>query len=215
MILVRMKCCGITRVEDALQAAQLGFDAIGLVFAHRSKRRIALQLACDIRRALPPMVTTVALFMDNDAIEVERIIDALRPDLLQFHGSEQDHWCAQFQARYIKAIAMGEGAAALPSLSLYPGAAGLLLDGNVTGQVGGRGDVFDWSLIPDHVVQPLILAGGLNADNVAEAVRITRPWAVDVSSGIESSPGVKDQGKMRCFIAAVRKAAADSARPAS
>ncbi len=209
-----MKCCGITRVEDALQAAQLGFDAIGLVFAHRSKRRIALQLARDIRRALPPMVTTVALFMDNDAVEVERVNDVLRPDLLQFHGTEQDHWCAQFQTRYIKSIAMGEGAAALPGLSAYPGAAGLLLDGNVTGQVGGRGDVFDWSLIPDHVAQPLILAGGLNADNVAEAVRITQPWAVDVSSGVESSPGIKDAGKMYDFVAAVRTAGVDSARPA-
>lgn len=212
MTVVRMKCCGITRVDDALQAAHLGFDAIGLVFARRSTRRLALQQACDISHALPPMVTTVALFMDNDASEVEQVNEALRPDLLQFHGNEEDSWCAQFRTRYIKAIAMGEGAAALPGLSDYPGAAALLLDGNVTGQVGGRGEIFDWSLVPDHVRQPLILAGGLNDGNVAEAVRITRPWAVDVSSGVESSPGVKDPGKMHRFVAAVRTAAVEIAR---
>lgn len=209
-----MKCCGITRIEDALQAAYSGFDAIGLVFAHRSKRCISLQLACDIRRALPPMVTTVALFMDNDAAEVERVNEVLRPDLLQFHGTEQDLWCAQFQTRYIKSIAMGGGTAALPEMSAYPGAAALLLDGHAAGQVGGRGDVFDWSLIPDRVNQALILAGGLNAGNVAEAVRVTQPWAVDVSSGVESSPGIKDAGKMYDFVAALRTAAFDSARPA-
>lgn len=211
---VRTKCCGITRVADAVQAAQLGFDAIGLVFAHRSKRRISLHLARDIRRGLPPMVTTVALFMDNDATEVQQVVEVLRPDLLQFHGTEEDNWCAQFQTRYIKAIAMGEGAAALPRLSVYPGAAALLLDGNVTGQVGGLGAVFDWSLVPAHVVQPLILAGGLHAGNVGEAVRLARPWAVDVSSGVESSPGIKDPGKMSDFVAAVRTAARDLARPA-
>lgn len=210
----RMKCCGVTRVEDAVQAAQLGFDAIGLVFARRSKRRLSLHDAREIHRALPPMVTTVALFMDNDVAEVRQVNDVLRPDLLQFHGMEEDNWCAQFHTRYIKAIAMGEGAAALPRLSVYPGAAALLLDGNVTGQVGGLGEVFDWSLVPAHVVQPLILAGGLTADNVGEAVRITRPWAVDVSSGVESSPGIKDEGKMRCFVAAVRAAATDLPRPA-
>lgn len=209
-----MKCCGITRIEDALQAAHLGFDAIGLVFAQRSKRKVSLQLACDIRDALPPMVTAVALFMDNDAAEVERVTDALRPDLLQFHGDEQDNWCTQFGTRYIKAIAMGEGAAALPRLSIYPGAAALLLDGNVTGQVGGRGEVFDWLLVPDHVLQPLIVAGGLDETNVAQAVRRTKPWAVDVSSGVESSPGIKDPGKMHRFATAVRTAAAEIARSA-
>lgn len=209
-----MKCCGITRVEDAVQAARLGFDAIGLVFAQRSKRRLSLDAAQEIRRALPPMVTTVALFMDNDAAEVQQVTDVLRPDLLQFHGLEEDNWCAQFHTRYIKAIAMGEGSAALPRLSVYPGAAALLLDGNVTGQIGGLGNMFDWSLVPAHVVQPLILAGGLNADNVNRAVRITRPWAVDVSSGVETSPGIKDAGKMRSFVAAVRSAALDLSRPA-
>lgn len=209
---VRMKCCGITTVDDALQAANLGFDAVGLVFAARSKRVLSLEKAREIRRALPPMVSAVALFMDNDADEVQRVVDAVRPDLLQFHGSEQDDWCAQFQLRYIKAIAMGEGAPALPALSAYPGATALLLDGNVTGQTGGRGEVFDWSLIPEHVVQPLILAGGLNETNVAEAVRKTQPWAVDVSSGVESSPGVKDAGRMGLFVAAVRSAAASLAR---
>jgi len=204
--MTRIKCCGMTRVEDALLAARLGADAIGLVFAARSKRQVGLPLARMIRQSLPPMVTAVALFMDDDASLVREVIDAVQPELLQFHGQEDDGWCAQFGRRYVKAIAMGEGAAALARLHAYPGAAGLLLDGHGIGETGGSGLAFDWSRMPTGLAQPLILAGGLTANNVAGAIRTARPWAVDVASGIEASPGIKDAAKMAAFIAAVRQA---------
>ena len=204
--MTRIKCCGMTRVEDALLAARLGADAIGLVFTSRSKRQVSFAQARAIRQALPPFVTTVALFMDDDAGLVQQAIDTVQPDLLQFHGSERDDWCAQFGWRYLKAIAMGAGAAALPQLRAYPGATGLLLDGHGLGEAGGSGKAFDWSLMPKQLPQPLILAGGLTPGNVADAIRIARPWAVDVASGIESAPGLKDPQKLAAFIQAVRAA---------
>lgn len=204
--MTRIKCCGMTRVEDARLAAELGADAIGLVFTARSRRQVSIGQARAIVRALPPFVTVVALLMDDEAGYVQDVIDAVQPDMLQFHGSERDDWCAQFGRRYLKAIAMGEGAAALPQLRRYPGASGLLLDGHGLGEAGGSGKVFDWSLMPRDLAQPLILAGGLNPLNVAEAIRIARPWAVDVASGIESSPGIKDPQKMADFIQAARNA---------
>ena len=207
--MTRIKCCGMTRVEDALLAAQLGADAIGVVFTARSRRRVSMEQARAICRALPPFVTTVALFMDDDAGRVQEAIDAVQPDLLQFHGNERDDWCAQFGRRYLKAIAMGEGAAALPRLRDYPGATGLLLDGHGLGEAGGSGKAFDWTLMPKELTQPLILAGGLTPANVAQAVRLARPWAVDVASGIESAPGIKDAQKMADFIHAVRRADAN------
>jgi phosphoribosylanthranilate isomerase len=204
--MTRIKCCGMTRVEDALLAAQLGADAIGVVLTARSKRRVTLEQAQTIVRALPPFVSSVVLLMDDEAAFVREAIDAIQPDLLQFHGAESDDWCAQFGRRYLKAIAMGEGAAALPSLLRYPGASGLLLDGHGLGEAGGSGKSFDWSLMPRELAQPLILAGGLTPANVAEAMRIATPWGVDVASGIESAPGIKDAHKLADFIAAVRRA---------
>jgi phosphoribosylanthranilate isomerase len=203
--MTRIKCCGMTRVEDALLAARLGADAIGLVFTARSPRRLDLQQAKLIRQALPPFVATVALFMDDDAVLVHAVIEAVQPELLQFHGQESDAWCVQFGRRYLKAIAMGEGDAALSRLHDYPHAAGLLLDGHGLGEAGGSGRAFDWSRMPAGLAQPLILAGGLNPGNVADAICIARPWAVDVASGIEASPGIKDAAKMAAFIAAVRQ----------
>ena len=197
----------MTRVEDALLAARLGADAIGLVFTARSKRRVELSQATAIRQALPPFVTVVALFMDDEAALVHQVIDVVQPELLQFHGQEDDAWCAQFGQRYLKAIAMGEGAQAFSRLHDYPRASGLLLDGHGLGEAGGSGRAFDWSRMPSDLTQPLILAGGLNPDNVADAIRIARPWAVDVASGIERSPGIKDAAKMAAFIAAVRRSA--------
>ena len=202
--MTRIKCCGMTRVEDALLAARLGVDAIGLVFTARSRRRVALKQAQAIRRALPPFVDAVALFMDDEAGLVAEVIEAVQPDLLQFHGAEADDWCVRFGRPYLKAIAMGEGAAALPRLRDYPHAAALLLDGHGAGEAGGSGKAFDWSLLPRDFGQPLILAGGLHAGNVAAAIRTARPWAVDVASGVESAPGIKDAGKLRDLIAAVR-----------
>lgn len=204
--MTRIKCCGMVRLEDAVLAAELGADAIGLVFTAHSRRQVGIGQARAIVRALPPTVTTVALFMDDDAALVDEVIGTVQPQLLQFHGNEADAWCAQFGRPYLKAIAMGEGRSALPLLRAFPGAAGLLLDGHGLGQAGGTGRSFDWSLMPRDPAQPLILAGGLHAGNVAEAIRIARPWGVDVSSGVESAPGVKDPQRMRAFIRAVREA---------
>ena len=204
--MTRIKCCGMTRVEDALFAAELGVDAIGVVLTAHSKRQVSLAQARAIVEAMPPFVTTVALCMDDEANFVQEIIDTVRPSMLQFHGNESNEWCKQFGQPYLKAIAMGAGAAALYQLHDHPHAAGLLLDGHGLGEPGGSGKSFDWSLMPRDLKQPLILAGGLNASNVAAAIRIARPWAVDVSSGIESVPGVKDHGKLRDFVAAVRAA---------
>jgi len=208
--MTRIKCCGMTRVEDALLAARLGVDAIGVVLTARSKRRVALDQAASIVAAMPAFVTTVALFMDDDAELVRQVLRDVRPDLLQFHGAETDAWCQQFGRPFLKAVAMGEGAAALPALQAYPHARGLLLDGHGAGEAGGSGKTFDWSLIPEALAPRLILAGGLVPENVGMAVRKARPWAVDVASGIESAPGIKDAARMTAFIEAVR--AADGAR---
>ncbi|QAU23460.1 phosphoribosylanthranilate isomerase [Dyella sp. M7H15-1] len=202
--MTRIKCCGMTRVEDALLAAQLGADAIGVVMTAHSKRQVSLAQAKTIVDAMPPFVTTVVLCMDDDAGFVQEVIDTIRPSLLQFHGGESDEWCRQFGHPYLKAIAMGEGACALYQLRDHPHAAGLLLDGHGLGEAGGSGKAFDWSLMPCDLKQSLILAGGLTPANVAEAIRVAKPWAVDVSSGIESAPGIKDPVKLRDFIAAVR-----------
>lgn len=204
--MTRIKCCGMTRVEDALLAAQLGADAIGLVFTTRSKRNVTLTQARAIVAALPPFVTTVALFMNDDAALVRQVVDEVQTTLLQFHGDERDDWCDQFGRPFLKAIAMG-GATGVPSrLHDYPHAAGLLLDGHAAGEAGGSGKVFDWSLLPDGLTQPVILAGGLHAGNVDQAIHSVRPWAVDVASGVESAPGIKDPEQLRAFIHAVRAA---------
>jgi len=207
----RIKCCGMTRVEDALLAARLGADAIGLVFTARSKRQVTLARAREIVAALPPFIATVALFMDDAAALVRQVVDEVDPALLQFHGDEGDDWCARFDRPFVKAIAMGDGAAALPRLRDYPRAAGLLLDGHAPGEAGGSGKAFDWSLLPCNLAQPLILAGGLHAGNVGDAVRAARPWAVDVASGVESAPGIKDAARLEAFIRAVRAADAEQA----
>lgn len=203
--MTRIKFCGLTRLEDVQLAASLGVDAIGFVMTRKSKRFIDPVAAANLRDAVPPYITTVALVMDDEPDYIAEVLRILRPDMLQFHGGETDDECAAYGVRYTKAIAMGEGAAALERLHRYPGAAGLLLDGHGLGEQGGSGHRFDWSLMPKHFAQPLILAGGLSADNVAEAIRVAQPWAVDVSSGIESSPGIKDRAKMERFISAVRR----------
>lgn len=203
--MTRIKTCGITRIDDALLAAELGVDAVGFVFTRRSKRFIEPMAAAAIRDRLPPFVDVVALFMDDDAEWVRHVAAMVLPEYLQFHGTETAAFCDGFDHRYLKAVAMGEGDAALARLRDYPRAAGLLLDGHGLGEPGGSGETFDWSRMPRDLDQPLILAGGLVAANVAEAIAIARPWAVDVSSGIEESPGIKDRAKMERFVAAVRR----------
>lgn len=204
----RIKFCGLTRAEDLDEACALGVDAIGFVFAERSKRRVSPQAAAALRLTLQPFVDTVALFMDNDVDAVRDSIATVRPTWLQFHGSEDDAFCAGFDLPYLKAIAMG-GDAGIDAASLqrdYPRAAGFLFDSNASGKAGGSGHTFDWSRIPADCPRPYLLAGGLHPDNVFEAIRATGCWGVDVSSGIESAPGVKNHERMRRFVAEVRRA---------
>lgn len=208
---VRIKFCGITRVEDACAAAELGVDAIGLVFTRRSKRFLGLAQARAIRDALPPFVAATALLMDDDAAWIAEVSDAVQPDLLQFHGSESADQCERFGRRYLKAVPMASVRDVRGYAAAHPRASGFLLDSHARGGAGGTGERFDWQRVPRDLDRPLILAGGLDADNVAEAIRIAQPYAVDVSSGIESAPGIKDLEKMRRFVAAVRGIESSSA----
>jgi phosphoribosylanthranilate isomerase len=201
----RVKICGITRVQDALCAAEHGADAIGLVFYARSPRHLSIEQAAAICAELPAFVTTVALFKDADADVVHRALDTLPLDLLQFHGSEEEVFCTQFSRPYIKALAMQQSAAqVMTQAEQYASARGLLLDSHAPGEAGGSGEVFDWNTIPS-LARPLILAGGLSVDNVAEAIHTVKPYAVDISSGVESEPGIKDAALIEAFMKAVRK----------
>ena len=204
--MTRVKICGITRPRDGLAAARLGADAIGLVFHARSPRHVLPGQAAAIARELPPFVSTVALFLDADADEVRSVLRVLPADLLQFHGSEPPEFCRQFGRPYLKAIGMGAGTQAAWALAArYADAAGLLLDSHAPGTAGGTGQSFPWEALP-MLARPLVLAGGLHPGNVAAAITATQPWAVDVSSGVESAPGIKDEGKMAAFIQEVRRA---------
>lgn len=206
----RIKICGITRAEDALAAARLGADAVGFVLVPRSPRFISPEAAAIIRRLLPPFVGSVALLMDASAEDVEHALRVLRPDLLQFHGNETPAFCRAAGHPYLKAVAMdagGEGVDLAAVATRYADAAGLLLDGHAPGEMGGSGRRVDLEqATAPRSGPPLVLAGGLRPDNVAEAVRRLRPWAVDVSSGVESAPGIKDAGLMKAFIDEVRRA---------
>lgn len=199
---VRIKFCGITRAEDARAAVALGVDAIGFVFTRRSQRYVGVAQARAMRDALPPFTSVVALFMDDDPAWVEDVIAGVRPDLLQFHGNEAAGYAASFARPYLKAIPMG-GADAQSIAQAHPRASGFLLDSHAPGAVGGSGRSFDWSRAP-RLARPVILAGGLDAANVAQAIAVVRPYAVDVSSGIEVVPGIKDAARMRAFVEAVR-----------
>lgn len=202
----RVKICGITRVEDALVAAHAGADAIGLVFAQASPRRVSVEQAVAICRALPPFVSVVGLFVDADAAQVRQVLGRVPLDLLQFHGSEAPQFCRQFNRPYIKAIAMREGVDVHAEDRAFSDAAGLLLDAHVAGVAGGSGKSFDWSRVPRDLTRPIVLAGGLTPANVADAIRQVRPYAVDVSSGVEQARGVKDAGKIAAFIEAATTA---------
>ncbi|HET7267476.1 MAG TPA: phosphoribosylanthranilate isomerase [Oleiagrimonas sp.] len=202
----RVKFCGMTRVEDAVFAARLGVDAVGLVFTRRSPRFVEPAQARAIAAALPPLVDVVALFMDDDAAWVREVERAVHPHWLQFHGSEDDAFCAGFDTPHVKAIAMGSEGDVGTRMAAHPSARAFVFDGHAAGTQGGRGQGFDWSRLPRDAGHPLVLAGGLHADNVASAIERVRPWAVDVSSGIESAPGVKEPAKSAAFVRAVREA---------
>lgn len=207
---IRVKICGITRPEDGRQAAEFGADAIGLVFCARSPRNVDIAAAERIIDALPPLVSVVALFLNPRAADVERVLAALPVDLLQFHGLEPPEFCRRFGRRYLKALSMDAGSdGPRQQIGQYPDAAGFLLDAHPAGELGGRGEAFDWSRIPPDLTKPFLLAGGLNPDNVAAAVRGCRPYGVDVSSGVEAAKGVKDAARMAAFINEVRRVESD------
>jgi len=204
----RIKFCGMTRAGDVRLASELGVDGVGFVFAHGSARRIRPEEARLMRSALAPFVDSVALFMDNSADEVREAVRQVRPTLLQFHGHEEDSFCRGFGVPWVKAIPMGhantESATALQVR--YPGAAGFLFDSHGESHGGGSGQTFDWTRIPQPLNKPVMLAGGLTPDNVFDAILATLPWGVDVASGIESAPGIKDGDRMRHFVEEVRRA---------
>lgn len=201
---VRSKICGMTRADDARAAAEAGADAIGLVFAAPSRRRITIERAVQIARATPPFVTRVALFMDNDADEIARVLADVPVDMLQFHGAEPAGFCNRFDRPYIKSVPMGEPDVRLRDWAdRYPDAAALLLDANRAGEAGGQGRTFDWQAAIEAVDTPIVIAGGLAPDNVGAAIARFSPYAVDVSTGVESAPGVKSGERMRAFVNAV------------
>ncbi|QKE63730.1 phosphoribosylanthranilate isomerase [Aquipseudomonas campi] len=206
MSAVRSKICGITRVEDALAAAAAGADAIGLVFYARSPRAVSVAQAQQIIAALPPFVTTVGLFVDMPRAELQQILAQVPLDLLQFHGDESVEQCEGYGRPYIKALRVKAGDDIAAQMAQYPSASGVLLDTFVEGVPGGTGLAFDWSLVPAELPKPVILAGGLTPDNVAAAIARVRPYAVDISGGVESAKGIKDADKVRAFIRAARGA---------
>ncbi len=202
----RVKICGITAVADGLAAARQGADAIGLIFYPPSPRLVTLERAAEIAAGLPPFVARVAVFVNPSAAQVSAVIDGCRPSLLQFHGEETPAFCRSFGVPYLRAVRVRSGVDLLESLAPYEDAAGWLLDAYRDDLYGGTGERFDWRLVPPRLARPLVLSGGLDAANVAEAIRHVRPWAVDVSSSVESAKGVKDERLIATFIAGVRNA---------
>ncbi|MDU8502687.1 phosphoribosylanthranilate isomerase [Pseudomonas syringae] len=203
MSAVRSKICGITRIEDALAAAEAGADAIGLVFYPKSPRAVTVLQARAIIAALPPFITTVGLFVNASRCELNETLDAVALDMLQFHGDETPDECDGYHRPYIKALRVKAGDDIAQVCRTYRNARGVLLDTYVEGVPGGTGETFDWALIPDDLNKPVILAGGLTSANVAQAIAQVRPYAVDVSGGVEKSKGIKDREKILAFMSAV------------
>ena len=203
--MARIKICGITRIEDALAAARAGADAIGLVFHAASPRAVEIEQAASIVRALPPFVSSVGLFVDASEERINEVLRQVPLDMLQFHGDEPDEFCRRFARPYLKAVRMRPGADLQTLVANWPGASGILLDSYKPGVPGGTGEVFDWSKVPAQRSWPLVLAGGLQADNVRQAIELTSPWAVDVSGGVEAAKGIKDPVKINAFIQEVKR----------
>jgi len=201
----RVKICGFTRAEDAAYAAQLGVDAIGLVFYPPSPRNVDIDRAVEIVKALPAFVSVVALFVDEQESRIREVLEQVPIDCLQFHGDEPPAACRLYDKRYMKAVRM-QGGIDVSDLALqYHDAAGLLLDAYHPGAKGGTGSRFDWDLIPEHCVLPIVLAGGLDINNARQAVQTVRPYALDVSSGVETEKGIKDALKMAAFVREVNE----------
>lgn len=203
---LRVKICGITRVDDLRAACAAGADALGFVFYDKSPRHVTADVAAALLRELPPFVQSVGLFVNADPAFIEAVLQRAPLDLLQFHGDETPADCARYGRPYLKAIRVAPGKDLLKCTADFEAAQGLLLDAFVPGVPGGTGERFDWNLIPPKLPKPVILSGGLTPDNVAEAVRRVRPWAVDVSSGVEVSKGIKDAQKIAQFIANAKEA---------
>ena len=206
VVTTSVKICGITRVEDALAAVRLGAHALGFVFYAESPRYVTPENAAAIVRKLPPFVAAVGLFVNAEVFAVQRVLEQVPLSLLQFHGEETPESCCQFRVPYIKAVRVRAGLDLLQYAQLYGAGRGLLLDAYIEGAHGGTGSVFDWSLIPRELPLPVVLSGGLNPANVRDAIRGVRPSAVDVSSGVEAGPGIKDVQKMAAFFQGVRNA---------
>lgn len=204
MSAVRVKICGITRLEDVTACVEAGADALGFVFTARSKRFVDPEQAVVLAREVPPFVCRVGLFMNAEPAEVRRTLERVPLNLLQFHGDEAAGDCEQFDRPYIKAVSMAPGSDWRAVVNEHRNAAGFLLDSHAPGAAGGTGKVFDWDSIPS-IGAPVLLAGGLTCENVAAAVRRVRPWAVDVSSGVEDAPGVKNHLKVRQFISEAKR----------
>jgi phosphoribosylanthranilate isomerase len=200
----RVKICGITRVDDAIAAAKAGADAIGLVFYPKSSRYVTTTVAAEIVSELPPFVTTVGLFVNHSADQVNQICDQVELDLLQFHGDESPSDCSRFGKRFIKAVRMAPGRSVTEMMGQYRQATALLLDSFDADKYGGSGETFDWQRVPKDSDVPLVLAGGLNCSNVVEAVTRVQPYAVDVSSGVESAPGIKSADQIIEFVTRVK-----------
>ncbi len=197
---VRIKICGITSVEDALAVARLGADAIGLVFYPDSPRYVSIDTAALISRQLPAFVNVVGLFVDAEQVYIEEVLERVAIDTLQFHGQETEQTCALYGKPYIKALRVRESAEIQDVISSYSTANAVLLDTYIKDVPGGTGVTFDWKLVPENVDKPIILAGGLTPENVQSAIRQTRPYAVDVSGGVEQEKGKKDLDKVSKFI---------------
>ena len=197
--MVRVKICGLTRRQDVSVAVKAGVDALGFVFAERSKRMVGSAEAKKLVQNVPAFVSRVGLFMDQEAAIIADVLQNVPLSLLQFHGSEDAAFCRQFGLPYVKALSIADGQALRRAEQNYFDAAGLLLDSHAPGGAGGTGEVFDWSEIPE-IRLPLVLAGGLTPENVGRAVQQVKPWAVDVSSGVEDAPGQKSAVKMQAFI---------------
>lgn len=204
--MARVKICGITRHEDLRSACEAGADALGFVFYANSPRNLSVAQAASLLNTLPPFVQSVGLFVDADPGLVLTVLESVPLDVLQFHGGESPEYCRQFGRPYIKAVRVREGINLVKYAADYDDARGLLLDAYVPGTPGGTGEQFDWRLIPAALAKPIVLSGGLTPDNVGNAIRQVKPWAVDVSSGVEQAKGIKDAAKVAAFIQGVRHA---------
>lgn len=201
---IRTKICGITRPEDALAAAELGADAIGLVFYAKSKRAVSIEQAQAVVKDLSPFVSVVALFVNENEQTIREILRQVPIDVIQFHGDEDDDFCRRFDRPYLKAVRVQSAADIQTACAKFPNARALLFDAYHPTEYGGTGKSFDWTMLHGNIGKPWILAGGLTAENVAEAVKISGAAAVDVSGGVEISGGIKSREKMAAFIQAVK-----------